>query len=141
LPSEIVNLDELIPDDLTIRVGGQDYELPGDIDTETTFKLDKLMRKLGEAETKVASADVTDEDRETAEKLTLEAQEIVLELFRIKQPDMEKLPFGARGFSQVLARILMRLGWGDLEVSPPPPNRAARRAKPKKSPPSRSSRS
>ena len=147
MATRIVNLDELVPEEITFRWKGADYRLPGDIDTETTFTLQQLLVEMGEAEAAVlqASADGLDAKNGAQGKrassamvaaqgrqrrVTAKVEKEILRLFQTNHPDMEKLPFGVVGFTIVLTYVLTELGFGEMEQdpTPPPPNRQTRRA-------------
>jgi hypothetical protein len=143
MPTQIVELDALVPDDIEFRYQGGKYVLPGDISVETTFRIQKLLLALNAAET--AAVGVEDEKLQTKaiadqERLTLEVEELLLSLFRKRDPKLESLPFGVVGFQHVLSVVLVKLGFGDVALeddADPPPKKAAR----KKSARSNSSRS
>lgn len=111
MPTQIVELDDLVPDAIDFRYQGKSYVLPGDITVETTFRLQKMLTALGEAEADPKKAD-------EQEKLTLEVEQQLLELFRQKDPELESLPFGVVGFSYVLSHLLAKLGFGSDGVDP-----------------------
>lgn len=160
MPSDVLNLDKLIGEDIEVEWRGEKYFFPGDIDTETTFVLGELIRQLAVAETTTdiarielqqaegltatqkASKVVDDLERKQKE-LTLRVEATMLGCFKARHPDLEKLPFGARGMQAILAKILIQLGYGgaDAAPDPTPKNREQRRAADRKrSKPSSSSR-
>lgn len=144
MPTQIVDLDALVPDDIEFRYRGQKLVLPGDISVETTFRVQKLLVSLNAAEQNAQSAGKSGKAQENAiaeqERLTLEVEALLLGLFRQRDPDLESLPFGAVGFSHVLSMVLLKLGFGaDIEDDDGPPTKAAPRKKSGRSATSRSS--
>jgi hypothetical protein len=146
MPTQIIELDPLVPDDIEFRYRGQKYVLPGDLTVETTFHIQKLILALNAAEQRVTDAAGKGEKVQLQaaaeqERLTLEVEKLLLGLFRQRDPDLEELPFGVVGFQHVLSMVLVKLGFGAAiseDDADPPPNRAARRksARSKSSPPS-----
>lgn len=125
MPTQIVELDDLVPDPIEFRYQGKSYVLPGDITVEMTFRLQRMLTELmaAEADTK---------KRDEQEKLTLEIEQLLLGLFRQHDPELESLAFGAVGFRFVLAFLLRKLGFAEEPETMDPPNRATRRAAAKK---------
>ena len=56
MPSQIVKLDELVPEDHVFEYQGSKYLIPGDLDTETRFRFGRLFRDLAQAETETVTA-------------------------------------------------------------------------------------
>ncbi len=133
MPTQIVELDALVPDDIEFRYQGGKYVLPGDISVETTFHIQKLLLALNAAEqASMGTEDAQAQAKAVAdqERLTLEIEELLLSLFRKHEPKLESLPFGVVGFQHVLSVVLVKLGFGDVAVgddADPPPKRAARK--------------
>jgi hypothetical protein len=133
MPTQIVELDALVPDDIEFRYQGGKYVLPGDISVETTFRIQKLLLALNAAEQ--AAVGVEDEKLQTKaiaeqERITLEVEELLLGLFRRRDSKLESLPFGVVGFQHVLSIVLVKLGFGDVAAGDdavPPPKKAARK--------------
>ncbi len=46
--SKYIDLDAVVPGDITVKLGGQDYKIPADIDLATTAKLIGLGKKLAD---------------------------------------------------------------------------------------------
>src|SRR5438105_2962391 len=103
MPARIVQLDDLVPDELVFNYRGTDYRLPGDIDTETTFRLQELLVEMGEAETGTVVALGAQVDAEGApavkkararhaaavarqKKVTIETEREILGLFKVNHP-------------------------------------------------------
>lgn len=121
-----LDLDELLPEDLTITFRNEKYVIPGDLSVESAFRLVAYRNQLGRS------------DSVAAQRKTLgEIEQFMLELFQQRQPAMTKLPFGVFGLTKVITTYLEHIG---LEVTggesgdpadpddENPPNRAARRA-------------
>lgn len=141
MTTEIIELDPLVPDEIEFRYQGKSYVLPGDVSVETTFQLQRLLVQLAAAEEDALNNSNGALDRQ--EKLTLQVEGVLLELFKQKDPDLESLPFGTYGFRVVLATVLTKLGFGEAEAPPDPPKGATIKKKPpaKKSRRSNTSRS
>lgn len=131
----VINLDELVPRTMVFELHGEQWLVPGDIDVETTFRIQRLLLDMADAEANVlaaqlealeAEAEGKPEDaaplRKTSieafdaqAKVTLEMEQEILGLFQVHQPELEKLPFGASAFQGVLAHVLAHLGFGEEE--------------------------
>jgi hypothetical protein len=113
---QIVELDELVPDDVVFRYKGTDYPIPGDIDVETTFRLLKLFQRAAEAEGST--------DLDAREQVNIEVRDALLGLFQQRDPDLAELPFGVIAFRHVLSEVLQAMGLvfvaGDGEGEGPP---------------------
>lgn len=101
--ARIIDLDELAPEDLTVRKDGREYTLPGDPPIDVWLRLveagDTFMAAKGEDSQK-----------------TLEVfRQRMLELFQIRQPTMTELPFGVPGMYALLA------GFYGINAEPDPP--------------------
>lgn len=128
---EIVDLDELVPDDIVFKYKKHEYTIPGDLKTGTTLDLFALLQRLATAEAKGGAAEL--------KRIVGKAETALLPIFQVYQPDMDELPFGAAALGHVLRRVLALIGMlQEGEPAVDPPNRAARRAR--KKPPARSTR-
>jgi hypothetical protein len=116
----IIDLDALVPEDLEFRYRGESYLVPGDIDGEAAWGLVKLYQEGLAAQEKGSS------EQQAADALI---QQALLALFRVRQPDLERLPFGLRGSAVVLAEVLVLLGFEI--VSPPTPRPKEKMAVPR----------
>lgn len=131
---EIVDIDELVPDDIEFKYRGETYTIPGDLDVDETLELYALLTRLAKAESTGSEAEL--------KRILDKAKGALLPIFQVYQPDMEKLPFGAAGLGIVLRRVLQLIGLlqvvddgggsGVRDPQKPPPNRAQRRASAKK---------
>lgn len=152
--AEIVRLDELVPESIVFNFRGNDYEMPGDIDVDTTFVLQQLIVQMAQAEeavdaagamraqaTKPAAIDRANRAINKANaanaQITKKTEAEILKLFQVNHPDMEKLPFGATGFQAVLAHVLIKLGFASEATTDPTP--APKRSQPRKTSPRSSS--
>ena len=115
-----IELDEIIPEDITFAYKGKEYVIPGDIDVDTTFDLTALLIRHGAAEEKGDTEEVRAVNKEVEQKL--------LYLFQQRDPELEALPFGVIGYRFVLAQVLTSLGLLIVEEpeTPPKPRRAKR---------------
>lgn len=129
--AEIIEVDALVPDDMEFRFRGGTYTLPGDISVTDTFRMQKLIVALAQAEEA--------ENLPEQERLTLEVEAFLLGLFRLRNPELESLPFGSRGFTVVLGVILTKLGFGVPDENPPPATRTTKPRSRKTSKPSSTS--
>lgn len=103
MADQVTVLDEAIPDDIIFEIKGQRLEVPGDLDTEEILSLYKLFREL--------TADQVDaNDDEAVLRAAHKVDETLLALFKLRQPDLEKLPFGAVGKRAVIRKLLETMG-------------------------------
>lgn len=109
-PTVDVDLDALAPAPKRVRLAGMVWRLPGDM------PMPLFMRTQG-YEARVAAG-------EDEAGMLLELQGEILELFRVHQPKLTKLP--QIGLVQLL-RALGQIYGGGPAGEAPPPNRAARR--------------
>lgn len=147
--AEIVQLDELVPESIIFNYRGKDYEMPGDIDVDTTFLLQQLIVQLAQAEEAVdaaavlraaatkptaiarANREINKANSDNA-RITKNTEAEILKLFQVNHPELEKLPFGAKGFQVVLAHVLIKLGFATpddqdaADADPPTPAPKAR---------------
>lgn len=99
---EIVDIDELVPDDITFRYRKQEYKIPGDLRVVQTLELYALLRRLAAAEAKGTEAEL--------KRIIGQAEAALLPIFQVHQPDMTELPFGAAGLGVVLRKVLQLIG-------------------------------
>lgn len=107
--AEIINLGELVPEDILFVYGEKEFVLPGDLDTETVFKIFAYFRDVMQlrvdGDEKVRQADLI----AASNKL----HDLLLGIFQQRNPDLEgPLPFGARSLPIITEKILGRLGIG-----------------------------
>jgi hypothetical protein len=121
---QIVELDELVPDDIVFRFRGSEHSIPGDIDVETTFRLLKLFKRAAEVE--------ESGDLDASEKVNVEVRDALLGLFQQRDPDLAQLPFGVIAFRHVLSQVLQAIGL--VFVSPEDEDDPPTKRGPKKSP-------
>lgn len=122
---EIVDIDALVPDDVVFRYRQQEYTIPGDLKVGDTLELYALLQRLAHAEAKGTAAEL--------KRILGQCEAALLPIFKVHQPDMVELPFGAAGLGAVLRRVLELIGMLETVSAleddvPDPPNRAARRA-------------
>jgi hypothetical protein len=75
----IIDLDTVVPDDITVILHGQEYLLPGDVPVPDWLEISKATDRI-------------DTDPAAGQEL----YDLVLELFRLRQPELESIPLGAR---------------------------------------------
>jgi hypothetical protein len=99
---QIVELDDLVPDDVVFRYRDKEHSIPGDIDVETTFRLLKLFKRAAEVE--------ESDDLDAKEQVNIEVRDALLGLFQQRDPDLAELPFGVIAFRHVLSEVLQAIG-------------------------------
>lgn len=142
MPSNIVNLNELVPGlegktfTITRANGHEDsYYVPGDLDSETVFeflalfeemvsfqeKVNDLQEKVAAGEQDVAPA--LREQTSAVRELTDSIKAKLLAVFQIADPSLTALPFGQATTMAVLGEVLQMMGLAaqDLPEPPPPP--------------------
>lgn len=80
--ARIIDLDDVIPDDITVKTGGVDYKLPADIPVPDYLAIVRAAQTWDDA---------SGEDQLSA---TDDLYQRVLELFQYRQPSLDKLPVG-----------------------------------------------
>lgn len=115
MAQRIIDLDAVLPDALVVRVGGEEYTLPGDIPVPDYLELARLFEALG------------DEPGEGEEPPLAELYEFVLELFQRENPGLESLPIGPRRLGRLV--LMIYTGAADSDDDPKEP---AAKAKPRK---------
>lgn len=106
--AQIIDLDDLVPDDLEFRFRGETYVVAGDLSIETVLGLIKNLGRWTEAKN----------DKESQDAL-LGLERDLLVLFKERQPDLEKLPFGLQGVTQVTLALLRQIGAIDADSAAP----------------------
>jgi hypothetical protein len=92
---KIVDLDALVGADIVVKIGGEDYKVPADIPAELFLR---ILHYSAEAEKEDTS------DPEAEYKATKALRDSVLELFQIRQPELEELP-GNMGLVRLVKAI------------------------------------
>jgi len=105
---EIVDIDELVPEDIEFKYRGETYTIPGDLRTDQTLKLYALLVRLAKAEAKGNAAELG--------RTVGQAEAALLPIFQVYRPELKELPFGAAALAVVLRRVLTLIGL--LEVAP-----------------------
>ena len=72
---EVINLDELVPEDKVVQLKGDKYYIPADLSVESMLRLFKVFKRL-------------EEDGENVENQE-EAFRVAHDLFTERQPDLE----------------------------------------------------
>lgn len=111
-PPVIIDLDALAPPDLNVRLGGKTYRFPGDCPLPVFLRIQALQQKVDAGE---------DEDA-----LLADVQEVILELFQVKQPTMKQLPAGI-GVIGLMSLIGTLYGAEDTAAPADPPVPAKKR--------------
>lgn len=127
--ARIVNLNELVGEDIEFHYGTPviKYLIPGDIDVETVFDLFEKFQSVSKI------------DGDDPEKLTEQVRarfdgitSKLMEVLQVRQPALERYPFGIRGTGVVLREILSALGVQVTENPPAPAPITRRRSATKK---------
>lgn len=138
MPEDYLDLDAIVPRDFEIRFRGKSYWIPGDMDVETTYRLQDLYNGLVLAE---GFQDGKEPDEEKARALTLELRKEIAALMtagaKVRDADAEDVkvpPGGAQAMAALTIAVLKRVGFGADEPDPPKPVRKtqAKRKKRKK---------
>jgi len=85
--SKIIDLDAMVPEDITVKLGGKEYKIPADLDLVTTAKLIGLGKKLAE---------------DPAPETVQEFEQFIAELLNIRQKSPASLKLT---MSQALALV------------------------------------
>jgi hypothetical protein len=93
MAQRIIDLDSVLPDSLVVKLGGEEYSLPGDIPVPDYLELARLFEALG------------DEPVEGEEPPLAQLYELVLELFQRENPGLESLPIGPRRLGRLVLMI------------------------------------
>jgi len=89
-----LDIDDLVPADITVRVRGEEYTLPGDVSVPAYLTLTRL------------AGDVADGDAEDPEAAVIELHDRLLDLFHVHHPDLTELPVGPRALLPLVFRYL-----------------------------------
>lgn len=114
-----IDLDEVILADHKVRLAGREYLLPGDLPVEQMLGLSHAWDQLSTREGEEHSGD----------ELVRDLYDRALELFRVRQPDLESLPIGVVSIGRLIAGLY---GGLDDEATPAadPPSAPERKAGP-----------
>lgn len=112
--AEIVDLDELVPDDIEFHYRGQTYLIPGDMESEQVLLLYKLLTELD----KLATAE-GGEDVKRLERQNRRVKQALLPIFQLRQPALKELPFGGLSLRIVIRQLLTQMGM--IAIAEPEP--------------------
>lgn len=130
--SKLYDLNELVPgiEDVTIKYRDETYVIPGDLNTERTFEFMALYDEILEFQRAAAEA-VASQDEKKALEVKDELERLmgtigakVLDVLKIRHPDVKELPFGQQSLMAVVGIILEAMGIGrsaGATDGPPPP--------------------
>lgn len=111
---EIVDLDELVPDDIEFRYRDKSYLLPGDPPNEVVLALVKhYERMLSDVifDEEGTSDDRTKDEIEAEVEAAIEATKaVLLGLFQLNDPELTEWPFGMYSTQHVARHVLLQLG-------------------------------
>lgn len=91
--TRIIDLDESLPENVGVRLGGVVYELPGDIPIPDYLAI-----------TKAADALDTAAGEDALERLD-DLYQRILALFQVHNPDLDKLPLGVASLVRLIQRL------------------------------------
>lgn len=97
-----IDLDDIILDDHEVKLGGTIYRLPGDLPIEQMVGISRAWERMNSGIGRDGGDDLVDD-----------LYRRVLELFQVRQPDLEELPIGVLA----IARLIVRL-YGSLDDAP-----------------------
>lgn len=130
--AQITNLNELVPEDIVFVYGAEstEYTVPGDLDGETVFKLFRMFGSLAQ----IMQAPEGTLQPAKVNKLARDVDKTLLELFQIRHPELERLPFGFKSMPIVIRTILSHLGLGpgNSPAAPTPPRSPKKSSRPKR---------
>lgn len=120
-----IEMDELVPEDITFVFRGKEYVIDGDLDVDLTFDLTDLFIRYGQAE--------ADGDRVEIRKTNTEMRDKLLAAFQTRDPALTDLPFGVMAYRIVLGQVLTALGLQIVQEDPPRPRTPAPRPRSRRS--------
>ncbi|HEY0391027.1 MAG TPA: hypothetical protein VGC63_04895 [Solirubrobacterales bacterium] len=112
MAQKIIDLDAAVPENLGVKCGGVVYDIPGDIPIPDYIEIERLVEALNDPEAEGSGQ----------ERLS-ELYDRVLELFRVKQPDLEELPIGPRRLGVLVVSLYS--GGAEVEDDEKRPTRAS----------------
>lgn len=118
-----IDLDDLVPADITVRVRGEEYQLPGDVPVPEYLELSRL------------AGEIAGMDSEDPESAVVALHDRLLALFRVHQPDLTELPVGPRALLPLVFRYLDAPAEQEEAQPARPPRRAGTTTKPSGKPP------
>lgn len=125
MPQKIIDLSVAIPSKIGVRLeqDGPVYDLPGDIPVPQYLELEQLTERLNAAQASREGEDFND--------ALSELYELIMELFRINQPELEELPLGAKRLSVLILALYTGAVTEDAEreAKPERPSRRAGKTK------------
>lgn len=113
----LIDLDVLVPEDITFKFRGTDYVLPGDAPVDDVFAFLQLFQELDSG---------PDNLQDTYRQITTR----LLALFQVRNPAVESLPFGFNAYAVVLKTLLDTFGI-EAVADPTPRPKPKPRAKPR----------
>lgn len=109
--TRIIDLDTLVPDDVDVVVNGETFRLPGDIPVETMLQVEAATQRLN-----------TVTDQEEGQDALGGLYDAVLDLFRIRQPDLDSVPIGLKQCVLLIGQL-----YAVEDSAPDPPRPAPKR--------------
>lgn len=130
MPTEIIDLDELVSPPKKVRIQGNVYTLPSELPVELYLRLRVAEQAYAEAQ---ENGEEVDENQRVEE-----LHDLLLELFREHQPDLEKLPGGLIQLFTIIPRVYGAASVVEEEDEPDPNSSTHGRGKPSTKPRTRS---
>lgn len=125
----IIDLDELVPETVEIKMGGEVFKLPGDIPVPDYLRIAKLWDSLQEEPEE-------DEDDPRLKQL----YDAVFDLFKREDPSLETIPVGPKRLGLIVVSVFAGLTGEEAEPEGKAPKAGTKSTSRKKPTKSRSSR-
>jgi hypothetical protein len=103
-----IDLDDLVPTDITVRVRGEEYQLPGDVPVPEYLALTRLAGEIVDGS-------------ENPEQAVVDLHDRLLALFQVHQPDLTELPVGPRALLPLVFRYLDAPAEEEADTADPSP--------------------
>ena len=118
MPTEIIDLDELVAAPKKVKLRDTVYTLPAELPVETYLR-------LRAAEQAAAAAQEAGEDTDENERIE-ELHDLLLQLFREYQPELEALPGGLVQLFSIIPRVYGAKSGEEDDADPKPAKTRAR---------------
>ena len=115
--ARLIDLDAAVAaSDLTVRLGGQEYTIPGEVDVPRMLKW-------------ISYEDRFDKKDEDGEKLVSEVYEDILNLFRLRNPALDSIPISLTQIGELFRMLFETYNdAGDDDVPPTKPQTPSRKS-------------
>jgi hypothetical protein len=102
--ARVVNLDDLVPADVTLTYRDVPYKLPGDPPVEYILGLWRAQQEIGQATTLEEQADAT-----------ADLYDRLLRVFQVADPAVTRLPFGFKSLAAITGLLMELYGLAPAE--------------------------